>query len=740
LFKNHLTVWKIRKLDEAILKTKQVNMSKKKHITKNKHETTRQKETTAPMPSLGSDMKFLSRYGIIIVCAISLLYIIIYGYICCAKYESFSYYDYDLAIFNQVSWNTLHGNFMYSTIREGVYEKNGIQKRIGLFFKEHATPALLFFLPVYAIFKSPITLLLLQTLFLGAAAIPLYLIARRLLHAGWGIVFVVAYFFYPALGYINLFEFHPTCFVPFFLFAAFYFYMTQKYVPFVVFLALAMFCKEDIAVIVFMFGVYALIDHIKKKEVRAGLKWVIVPSAMGLVWAILIYKFISPMLNAKGYVFGEFFKEMGGSFGGIVKTAITRPFYTLKFIFKVLPPMINKPLYIVQIFLPLLFVSFLSPLTLLIIVPQIFLYLASSKPTPSTIYFQYTAAVIPLVFISAVMGIRWLESKVRWRQYWFVPAGVVLFSGLLSCIIWGTQFHLFSKDWMFISARTTGKYDRIIQSDHRYEIRQHMVELIPDDASVVSMFRFLAKLSSRARVYSLHPIYSGEEDVTGLKYTVPDDIQYVLIDYEDDSFFKNYERQHSYKYMQDFIVGRKYGVEKVIDAFVLLKEGKEDLTPLYEILKEAPTLQKQVNQPVQFNLNGQMFQFIGLIGTDLSLVETDGFRQAKIASYWQCINEAPRTGFEPAPFTINIALVIVNSAKPDAPVPTGIRIYPLCYEIYPTTIWKKDEIIKNINYISLPPDLPGGEYNILLQPVAKDSNLQRLMTPIGTVAGSFVIP
>lgn len=716
-------------------------MAKKKHRQfKSGQETAKPVESIPAKHFSGGGLSFFSRYGLIIVCILSLLYIIIYGYISYKKYQSFSYYDYDLAIFNQVSWNTVHGNFMYSTIREGVYEKDGIQKRIGLFFKEHATPVILFFLPVYAVFQSPLTLLMLQTLFLGIASIPLFFIAKRQLHAGWAVLFVLLYFLYPALGYINLFEFHPTCFVPFFIFLAFHLYLKRIYLPYILFLLLAMFCKEDISIIVFMFGLYALIDFARKKQLKAGLEWAIPPLAFGLIWAVLIYKVISPMLNAKGYVFGEFFREMGGSFGGIVKTAITKPVYTLKFIFKVAPPMINKPLYLVQIFVPLLFASFLSPLLLLIIIPQLFLYLASSKPTPSTIYFQYTASIIPIIFISAVNGIRWLDYKIKWRRNWIIPAGFLVLAGFISCIIWGTQFRLFSKDWVFISAQTTGKYNRIIQSDHRDEIRQHMVDSIPKDASVVSMFRFLAKLSSRARVYSLHPIYSGVEDVTGIPYVPPDNIQYVLIDYEDESFFKNYERQQSYKLINDFITGRKYGVEKVIDAFVLLKEGSGNLKPLYEVLEQFPNPQSQVNQPVQFNLNGQIFQFIGLIGTDLNVIETDGFKQAEVISYWQCINEAPKNGDEPAPFSINIALIIVNAEKKYAPIQNGIRIYPLCYEIYPAKIWKKDEILKNAHYMALPPDLPSGEYNIILQPLAKDGNLQRLMTPIGIVAGSFKIP
>ena len=670
---------------------------------------------------------FLNRYGLIILCFFVLVYIAMYGYTSYRKYDSFSYYDFDLAIYNQVTWNTLHGSFLYSTIRENLYNMDGVERRVGTYFKDHVPLILLFMLPVYVVFQTPLTLLMLQTAFLGAAAVPLYLIARRELHGGWGLVLGLVYLLFPALGYLNLFEFHPLCFAPFFFFFAFYWYLTGRFWPSMIFLVLALFCKEEVSITVFMFGVYVLVGSAIRKKVGASRKWIITPAVVGLVWAVLCFKVLSPMFNEGDYIYTSHFREMGGSMGGIIKTALTDPVFTIKHIFKIQGPMINKPLFLVQLFLPVMFLSFLSPLTLLIIIPQSFLYLASSKAATSTIYFQYTGAVIPFVFISAVMGARFLDRKIRWGRCRLVPVGVVLITGIICSLIWGTQFRLFSKNWDFIAANTTGSYNRIYISDYRDEIRDSMIESIPADASVAATFRFLDKLSCRRYIYSMHYIYNGTELDAQVKYTVPEKIDYALLDYSE-GIFGFYETAESYKHMGDFFIGRGYGVEKVIDSFVLFKEGKQDLTPLYEVLDEQPEPENTLTRGIPVRLgNGEPFIFIGLIGTDIELIETDGFDQVEITSYWQCVNPAPRSGGAPAPMEMYVNILLVDDSDKEKPNVAAQRSYPICYEIYPAKLWKKDEFVKAKHYIALPPDITPGKYKVVLQPYPKNPVLQKAL-------------
>jgi uncharacterized membrane protein len=72
----------------------------------------------------------------------TILFVMVMGYtilmtlLCFRKYYAFEYTDFDLAIFNQALWNTLHGSFMESSLRHGMY------------FKDHFSPILLLILPL----------------------------------------------------------------------------------------------------------------------------------------------------------------------------------------------------------------------------------------------------------------------------------------------------------------------------------------------------------------------------------------------------------------------------------------------------------------------------------------------------------------------------------------------------------------------------------------------------------------
>ena len=708
---------------------------KKKKRTRSKSGigSHRPSSTSEEKPHSDGIIAFLNRFGLYILCVFVIAYIIVYGYTCFRKYETFSYYDFDLAIYNQVTWNTLHGDFMYSSIRENVYNMDGVNKRVGIYFKDHAPVILLFFLPIYAVFQTPLTLLMLQTIFLAAAAIPLFLLARRELHGGWGLVFGLVYLIYPAVGYINLFEFHPLCFAPFFLLFAFYFYRIDRFRPFIIFLALAMFCKEEVAITVFMFGIYVLIDRARKKDISANKRWIITPAVMGIFWALLTYKILAPMFNEKGYIYTDLFKEMGGSFGGIVKKTLTDPVYTLKHIFKIQKPMLNRPLYLLKLFLPIGFLSLLSPLTLLITLPQLFLYLASSKAATSTIYFQYTGAVIPVLFISAVMGVRFLSSRIRPGKYWPAGAAAVLILGTVTSIVWGPQFRLFDKDWDYTGANTLWAYNRIYSSDSRDDMRQHMADLIPPDASVVTSFRFLDKLSSRRHIYSLHYIFLGREMITQIKYATPEKMEYALLDYSEPWLFQQLQANKNTRIMQEIFLDpeRKYGVEKVIDGFVLLKEGEEDLSPLFEVLDNPPEEPPKtvLRKPFQVPWKKDTPPLeLALMGTDNEIIKTDEFEQLQITSYWQCD--------EPGPLTIYLGIELMADRPGRGPLILTRRSYPLCYEIHPTKLWEKNELVKSKHYIALPPRIEPGKYKIRFQVQIKE--MGAAFPPFD--AGEFTIP
>ena len=241
--------------------------------------------------------KFCQKFADGLVWVFILAYILIFGYLSFLKYQSFNYLDWDLTSDAIVLWNSVHGKFLYYPFLE--------QSILGA----HLYLIALFILPIYAIFQSPLTLLFLQSMFLGLAAFPLYLLARTKLNKTFSLSLVVAYLLYPSLGYINLFESHFEIYEIFFLFFTLYYFEKERFRNFLVFVLLTLFCKENASLVVFAFGIYAWIR-------RRSKGWVLTPLLVGAAWFFLSVKVVIPhfakdaKLYKDGFIFSFYYNHL----------------------------------------------------------------------------------------------------------------------------------------------------------------------------------------------------------------------------------------------------------------------------------------------------------------------------------------------------------------------------------------------------------------------------------------------
>ena len=70
-------------------------------------------------------------------------------------------------------------------------------------------------------------------------------------------------------------------------------------------------------------------------------------------------------------------------------------------------------MFVYVLFVPLLLIPVLSPATLVLTLPSFAIQLLSTCPLHYTINNQYTASVIPFLFVSFVYGLKTLNSKRR---------------------------------------------------------------------------------------------------------------------------------------------------------------------------------------------------------------------------------------------------------------------------------------------------------------------------------------
>jgi uncharacterized membrane protein len=108
---------------------------------------------------------------------------------------------------------------------------------------------------------------------------------------------VASYLLFPALQYVNLFEFHEISLsVPLLAFATF-FLVRRRYIPFLVCLGLALLVKEEMAFVVSAFGLYVLLIQ-RKRGLGLGL------ILFGVIWAVLLLQYVIPFFRgSEGYYY-----------------------------------------------------------------------------------------------------------------------------------------------------------------------------------------------------------------------------------------------------------------------------------------------------------------------------------------------------------------------------------------------------------------------------------------------------
>ena len=125
------------------------------------------------------------------------------------RYLAFQTSAWDLGNYNQAFYDTLYGHgFFYYTA--DLPSGNG-----GQLFTAHFSPILLALLPFYSVAPGPPTLLVLETLAAGLAALPFYVFARgELRSARWATALAAAFLASPVLLGILWYDFHPEAFLP----------------------------------------------------------------------------------------------------------------------------------------------------------------------------------------------------------------------------------------------------------------------------------------------------------------------------------------------------------------------------------------------------------------------------------------------------------------------------------------------------------------------------------------------
>jgi uncharacterized membrane protein len=390
------------------------------------------------------------------------------------RQRAFNTGRFDLGNMTQAVWATAHGHFLQVTDLAGAQTS-----RLG----SHFDPILAVFAPLWLAWPSPDMLLAAQAVAIAVGALPVFWLARKHLdsqHAALGLAF--AYLLYPATEWLALNEFHPVALACPLLLYAFWYLDEDRLVPFALFAALAVACKEEIGLVVAGFGVWYLVSRRRWKEGGTIV-------AVGVAASAIAVEVVVPHFSGSSSAFYSRYSEVGGTPGGILRTLFTHPGRVLGSAFS------RSDLdYLVHLLVPLGFLFLLSPLLLLAALPEAALNVLSKDPYQVSVHFHYTAGLIPPLLVASVLGAAALVRRRPAARTWIGPAAVVLavlsnfWLGALP--VWAS---LPGGDSYQRGATHVTLHDRITA---------RAVALVPDDAVVSATNSLGAHLSARRRILS----------------------------------------------------------------------------------------------------------------------------------------------------------------------------------------------------------------------------------------------
>ena len=431
------------------------------------------------------------------------------------RHRSYHSLGFDLGVFDQEFWYTTQGRPFESTMSLGQPIPHSM-------FGDHFSPALWLLVPFYFAYPHPETLLVLQTVVLTLGAWPVYLLAKLKVPDGNPLLWVIIYFLFIPLAYINLYDFHEITLAVAPLGFALYFLERGKRLWFLLFLLFTFLVKEEMALIGAGFGAYALLG---KRDWKLGLG-VIVGSLA--IFEFTIQLAIPYFAGGHEYTYVRLrYADVGGSPMGILRTLVTDPLRIVHALVQA-----KKAYFVIAIFGPVLGLSALAGWAALLPLPTLGYLLLSSYEPQYSFTAQDCAPLIPLVIGTAILALARLPKSAQ------RPVAITVLVTSLA----------FS--WAFGDLPFSRKFDpTLFQTQARYAAFVPQVAQIPSGARVVAENGFASHLSERRYIYDW--AIEGVEDA-----------QWIVLDYTG----TNYNME---AFNEDVARVESLGYEKVASGYGL---------------------------------------------------------------------------------------------------------------------------------------------------------------------------
>lgn len=464
-----------------------------------------------------------------------IIYIAVFTILSVVRFNTLHASTYDLGIFTQVIWNTAQGQWFETSLG-----RSNDVSLVGSYLGNHVRPIFLLLAPTYHLWPDPRQLLILQSVALGVAGIYLYRIACRQIGSPTpALIVTLCYLLYPALGFLNLIDFHPIALTIPLIFLAYWAQLDGKQGLFWGAIVLALATKEEMVIPI---GAWGLVTFLQRDKRWSGI-WMM---ALSGIWAYLSFGVIIPHFQGRAYRFWEmwdhipgFRQLLGNGRGETSLLSHLSPGMTI--------------LWLTHLFLPLGFLPILGP-SFVVALPSLSYLLLGEESRLRTVGVQYPAVLIPWFFLAIVEGLRWLDQTERHRLYrlglFLMFAGSIGTNVILNPILRQAQSGTFRRD------------------PHHEEMITAL-EMIPADASVSTINRLGPPLANRRVLVSFElPAPFRLDHVVMADYVLLN-----LVDCHSVDVRTSNKRLHYAEMIASVLETRRYRVRYWSDRILLLERG-----------------------------------------------------------------------------------------------------------------------------------------------------------------------
>lgn len=510
----------------------------------------------------------------------------------CTLHRYYSFYaSFDQGIFNQVFWNGIHGDFfessLSSSLSTNVVHAGDVPDvsyhRLG----QHFTPALLLWLPIYALFPSPATLTVLQVTLLGLAGLVLYALARQHLPPGKAGIITLAYYAANAVLGPTLGNFHDNCQLPLFAFGLLLAMEKRWWWLFWLLAVFVLAIREDSGIVLFGIGFYLVVSG---RYPRVGLAVCTLSFAYILILTNLIMPGFSADMSRRMMIerFGQYATGAEASTLDIIWGMISNP---LRLVQELFTPFFKTIKYLLGQWLPLAFVPAFSPASWCIAGFPLLKLFSGQGESVLAINIRYALTPVPGLFYGAIL---WWAGKSDFRLWWFnghrkndeelrkpkaVSRSVRRFWTV--CIVGSLLFTLTSnpnrtfyflipdsfQPWVYVSLTR--------QWEHVGYMRPLLAE-IPADASVAATTYLVPHLSGRREIVRFPAQFRLRNDdgqVVDVDYCIADlwQLKAYQVAFKRDRL----QLQQAKQLIEDLLASNRYGAIDFADGVILLQKGTE---------------------------------------------------------------------------------------------------------------------------------------------------------------------